>query len=318
MCRVALIHRSLMDSMAAVAQYIGQLRPLLSVSRPPFLALPVTLITLGAAASVANTGFISVVRTGIALIGLISLHVSVNALNEAADYESGIDKRTDATPFSGGSKTLPAGNIDPTTVYRFGYLTAAVGAIIGVWFLVIIGPILIPIYIVGGASVLAYTEYLTKFGLGEVAAGLGLGGLPVIGAALVQSGEISSIELLAAVPAFILTFNLLLLNEFPDISPDRYGGRANLIHRLGRVWGGRLYAVATVSVPIIIIIGVISNVFPRTALLALLGIVAAFRPVIWSIQTPKQRPPMAVLRNNVIFILSTNVLLAIGLILPII
>jgi 1,4-dihydroxy-2-naphthoate octaprenyltransferase len=304
--------------MAAITQYIGQLRPLISVSRPPFLALPITLIALGAAASAAHTGSISVIRTGVALIGLIALHISVNALNEAADYESGIDKRTDATPFSGGSKTLPTSDIDTTTVYRFGYLTAAIGGIIGIWFLLVIGPILIPIYVIGAISVLTYTEYLTKFGLGEIAAGLGLGGLPVIGAALIQSGEISSVELFAAVPAFILTFNLLLLNEFPDVVPDQYGGRANLIHRFGHAWGGRLYAVTTVSVPVIIALGVMSNIFPRTALVALLGAVAAFRPVMWSVQTPEERPPTAVLRNNVIFILSTNILLAIGLILPIV
>ncbi|ERG96185.1 prenyltransferase [Haloquadratum walsbyi] len=304
--------------MAAVTQYIGQLRPLFSVARPPFLVLPATLITLGAAASAVGNGSFSATRTGIALIGLIALHVSVNALNEAADYESGIDERTDATPFSGGSKTLPAGDVNPTTVYRFGYATAAIGMIIGVWFLIVIGPILIPIYVIGAISVLGYTEYLTKVGLGEIGAGLGLGGLPVIGTALVQSGEISPVGVLAAVPAFILTFNLLLLNEFPDVDPDRYGGRANLIHRFGRVWGGRLYAVTTVVVPIIIILGVIAKVFPRTALLALLGVIAAFRPVVWSIQTPEERPPASVLRNNVIFILLTNILLTIGLTLPII
>ena len=38
----------------------------------------------------------------------------------------------------------------------------------------------------------------------------------------------------AGVPAFLMTFNLLLLNEFPDEKADRAGGRRNLVLLLGR------------------------------------------------------------------------------------
>jgi len=301
--------------MVDVQSYAHRVGPLLRISRPAFLALPITLVALGAAAGLVG-GVFDPVRTTVALVGLVVLHISVNALNEASDYESGIDERTDATPFSGGSKTLPEGHIDAQTVYRYGYLTAAIGGLIGLWFLVVVGPLLIPVLVLGAVSVLAYTDYLTRYSLGELFAGLGLGGLPVLGTAIVQAGTLPSAAVVAAVPAFLLTFNLLLLNEFPDIAPDRFGNRKNLLHRFGRVWGGRLYALASVLVPLSILVGILLGVVPITAVLALLASVAAIRPVAWALHSPRERPPEPVLRDNVVFILATNGLLAVGLALP--
>ena len=103
----------------------------------------------------------------------------MNALNEAANYRSGIDERTDATPFSGGSKTLVTTDLEARTAALFGYATAAVGAAIGAYFLLVVGPVLVPVIAAGAVFVLAYTEYLTRYGLGEISAGLGA--LPVSG-----------------------------------------------------------------------------------------------------------------------------------------
>ncbi|MFP4217264.1 MAG: prenyltransferase [Salinarchaeum sp.] len=301
--------------MVDVRSYAHRVGPLLRISRPAFLALPVTLVVLGAAAATVEEVF-DPTRTAVALIGLVVLHISVNALNEASDYESGIDERTDATPFSGGSKTLPDGHVEPRTAYRYGYLMAAIGALIGLWFLVVVGPLLIPVLVLGGVSVLAYTDYLTRYSLGELFAGLGLGGLPVLGTAIVQAGTVPTAAVVAAVPAFLLTFNLLLLNEFPDVAPDRFGNRKNLLHRFGRVWGGRLYALASALVPMSILTGILLGVVPITATLALLASVAAVRPVAWTLRSPQAQPPESVLRDNVVFILATNGLLAVGLVLP--
>ena len=83
------------------------LAALAGVARAPFLLLPVTLVALGAAAA-ARDGAFSWSRSLVALLGLVALHVAVNAFNEASDFRSGIDLETRRTPFSGGSGTLPA------------------------------------------------------------------------------------------------------------------------------------------------------------------------------------------------------------------
>ncbi len=303
--------------MSVVQDSMRTLRPLIGISRPSFLLLPITLVAVGASVA-ASAGTVDLFRTAVALIGLLSLHISVNALNEAADYESGIDRQTNPTPFSGGSKTLPQTQLTPQTAYRFGYLTAGIGAVIGVWFLWVVGLVLLPVIVIGAITVLFYTDYLTKYSLGEVAAGAGLGGLPVIGTALVQNGQLSIAAIAASVPAFFLTFDLLLLNEFPDFDPDRAGGRANLLHRLGRPTAGRLYVLATLLVPISIALSVAGGLFPLWTLLGVVPVVVAIRPIQWTLTSPTERPPVAVLRNNVLFILSTNTLLAVGFLVELI
>ena len=61
-----------------------------SVARAPFLLLPPTLVAAGAAAA-AWDGAFSWARTLLALIGLVSLHMAVNILNEWSDMRTGID-----------------------------------------------------------------------------------------------------------------------------------------------------------------------------------------------------------------------------------
>ena len=78
------------------------------VARLNFLILAITLVAAGAAAS-AYDGSFSWSRTMLALVALLALHASVNALNEASDMRRGLDLETQKTPFSGGSGTLPAG-----------------------------------------------------------------------------------------------------------------------------------------------------------------------------------------------------------------
>ena len=110
------------------------LRAWLGVARARFLLLPVTLVASGAAAS-AWDGAFRWGRTLLALVGLVALHAAVNSLNEASDMRTGIDLRTRPTPFSGGSGTLPAGDLEVRHAATLGYVAAGVGLLIGIWFL---------------------------------------------------------------------------------------------------------------------------------------------------------------------------------------
>src|SRR5512142_3314496 len=159
----------------------------LGVARAPFLLLSVTLVASGAAAGAYNGSF-SWPHTVLAMVGLVCLHASVNALNEASDMRTGIDLRTVRTPFSGGSGTLPAGAMTARQAQWLGLALAGVGLLIGAYFLSHLGWVILPIIVLGAISVLAYTDVLARLGLGELFAGLGLGALPVMGAAIVQRG----------------------------------------------------------------------------------------------------------------------------------
>jgi 1,4-dihydroxy-2-naphthoate octaprenyltransferase len=287
----------------------------LDVARTNFLALPVALVFLGVAAAVRD-GYFDMVRSGLMLFGLISLHVAVNVINEYSDYRRGIDEETEKTPFSGGSGALPEGELEPPSALRLGVVAVAVGTVIFAYLVYHVGFALVPIVVVGVAIVIGYTDVLARIGLGEMAAGLGLGFLPVIATALVQEGTIGATAYAAGIPAFLLTFNLLLLNEFPDEVPDRRGGRTNLIHLLGRPTAARLYVLAGAAVPIMIVGFVATGVFAPLALVGVVPSVFLYRPTSWAVSYPADDVPVEALRDNVIWVLFTVFLLAGGLIFP--
>ena len=285
-----------------------------SVARAPFLLLPPTLVASGAAAA-AWDGSFSWLRTGLAMVGLVSLHMAVNIINEWSDMRTGIDLQTERTPFSGGSGTLPAGGMRPRTALVFGLVCAGVGLVIGLWFLNEVGWVLLPIVIAGAVSVLAYTDVLARIGIGEIAAGFGLGAGPVIGTALVQGGGWSTAAVAASVPAFFMTLNLLLLNEFPDEQADREGGRRNLVILLGRRAAAWIYTAAGLATPLAIVIAVVLRVLPPVSLIAVLPSMLLVKPLQWALSDPELPVPIPALGANVAWNLATNTVMALALII---
>jgi len=291
-----------------------KLKAFAGVARVPFLLLPVTLVAAGAAAA-SFDGHFNLLHTLVALVGLVALHMAVNILNEASDMRTGIDLATERTPFSGGSGTLPAGGMSRSTALAFGLVCAAVGLAVGVWFLGRIGSAMLPLMVAGAVCVLAYSDLLARIGIGEIAAGLGLGGLPVLGTALVQDGTLGPAAWAAAVPATFMTFNLLLLNEFPDEEADRGGGRRNLVILFGRRTAAWIYAAAGVATPVAIVQAVILEALPELCLAAALPSLLLFRALRWVVGDPSAPVPIPALGANVIWNLGTNTVLAATLVL---
>jgi 1,4-dihydroxy-2-naphthoate octaprenyltransferase len=282
------------------------------VARAPFLLLPFTLVAAGAAAG-AYEGAFAWGPTFLALVGLLLLHAAVNALNEASDMLSGIDLQTRRTPFSGGSGTLPAGLLSVRATRLFAYGCAAVGGVIGGFFALRLGPLFALLMAVGAAAVLFYSDVLARAGVGEVFAGLGLGALPVWGSAWVQGREPGPAALWAGVPAFFMTFNLLLLNEFPDEEADRAGGRKNLVLMLGRRWAAVVYVLAALLVPAAIVLAVLQAALPLQALAATLPSLLLVKPLVWALRRPQDPVPVPALGANVVWNLATNAALAAAL-----
>jgi 1,4-dihydroxy-2-naphthoate octaprenyltransferase len=235
-------------------------------TRPQFLLLAVLLVMHAAALAFWMNGSIDVLRFVLCLVGLVLLHASVNVLNDWHDWEkTGIDKETPRTPFSGGSGLLPAGVMTAKAALGLGIGTLAAGCAIGFylvwdtwraygtpWPLLIIG-------VVGALSIVLYTPLLTKVGLGEVFAGLGLGLLPIAGTYYVLTGTIDTVAWVSGIPAFLLTYNLLLINEFPDAEADAKGGRRHMVVLLGKKGARWLYAAAEIATYLVIVAGVASS-----------------------------------------------------------
>jgi 1,4-dihydroxy-2-naphthoate octaprenyltransferase len=289
-------------------------------TRPQFLLLAVLLVLHAAALAFWKVGSIDVVRFVLCIVGLVLLHASVNVLNDWHDWEkTGIDKETPRTPFSGGSGLLPAGAMTPKAVLGLGIGTLVAGSAIGLylvwdtwraygtpWPLLIIG-------VIGAISIVAYTPVLTRIGLGEAFAGLGLGLLPVVGAYYVLTGRLDTVAWVSGIPPFLLTYNLLLLNEFPDLAADRKGGRRHMIVLLGTEGGRWLYTAVEVGTYVALVAGVALGVVTPWALLGLVSAVFAFQAIRGAIANHDDLAKIVpALGANVAAVLGTNALMAIG------
>ncbi len=288
------------------------MKAFLGIARAKFLLLPVTLVAVGTAAA-AYDGTFDFINTLLALVGLTAMHVSVNSLNEYSDFRRGIDLATERTPFSGGSGTLPSGALPASAALYLGLGAALLGLGIGIYFFFEFGWKLLPIFVLGAVSVLGYSELLARAYVGEIFAGLGLGTLPVLGTAMVQGGELGAAAVAASIPPFFMTFNLLLLNEFPDEKADQEGGRRNLVRLMGRVGAARTYVVFGWAVPLCLLAAVAIGSLPVLCLLACLPSLALIGPSRWALTTPLEPVPLPALGANVIWNLTTNTVLALCL-----
>lgn len=277
------------------------------------MLLPVSLVVVGAFAS-AYSGDFDATNTSLALIGLVLLNVSVNAINEYSDWKRGIDEETDPTKFSGGSKAIVNSEIEPKGALALGVVTLFISFLIGLYFVYLYGTAMVPLILVGGVLVVGYTDFFARLGLGEVSAGLGLGSLPVVGVGFVQSGSVATVVLAASVPCFFLTFNLLLLNEFPDLEADTKGGRTNVITLAGERTAKYVYVVFCLLCGSAIVVFSFSGIFPLRSLLALGGFVFLYGPVMACLND--EYITETVLARNVGWIIVTNLLLGVSFVEP--
>ena len=285
-------------------------------TRPQFLLLSVVLVLLGTAMSL-HQGHFDWLRFILTTLGLVLAHASVNILNDYFDYKSGIDLETTQTPFSGGSGILPRGLMEPRSAYRFGVGCLLAALLIGIYLTVVSGWQLLPLVIIGGVVIYFYTSYLTKWLAGEIWAGLGLGILPVMGTYFVQTGGYSLEALVASLAPGFLTVNLLLLNEFPDFAADKKGGRYHIVIALGKRKACYLYAGLMAMTYLCIVASVVCKLMPPLTLIGLLSAPFALKAISTTFKHHDDLQKMIpALGANVITVLSTDALLALGFFLP--
>lgn len=287
----------------------------LMVIRGPFLLLPIALAFLGTSIAWGYDGVFHLGHALLAFFGLLLAHISANVLNEYFDYKSGVDLKTQRTPFSGGSGALPAGLLSAREALWLGWGSLIAIVPIGIYFTLIKGWQLLPLLIIAAICIIFYTPVILKHNWPEWAPGIGLGTLPVLGAYFVQTGEYTLPAIIASIIPGILVHNLLLLNEFPDIDADATVNRKTLPIAIGPSKASIVYSVLTVMMYVWIIGAVIAGQMPAFTLIALLTLPAAVKAIkgARNYRDPgKLIPGMA---NNILVVLLTQVLMGIGFIL---
>ena len=293
------------------------LKALLGPMRIPFLILAPACGVLGIGTAYWTTGKINVLYAILALIGGVTAHISVNAFNEYFDFKSGLDEKTERTPFSGGSGTLQAYPELARQALGLAIVALVIVALIGVYFMMVWGWSLLPLGLLGFVVIFAYTPWLSQNAFAcLIAPGLGFGTLMVMGTDFVLTGEYTWTAFVASLVPFFLVSDLLLLNQFPDVDADRTVGRLHFPIVIGRKYSSIIYATFLAAAYLSIIFGVLAGYLPIATLLGLLTVFLAV-PVAISVYNNADDIPTIIplMGKNVLINILTPVLMTIGLFL---
>jgi len=188
---------------------------------------------------------------------------------------------------------------------------------IGLYF-VITGRLLL--LAIGGAGVLIVVLYTPWIGrrpiLCLVAPGLGFGTCMVLGAHLALGAPLTWAVFFASFIPFFLVSNLLLLNQFPDVEPDRSVGRRNILIAYGRKTGVAAYGIFLLLCYAAIGTGVAVSALPAWSLLGLVTMPAAAAALAGAVRhhaNPEKLVPS--LGLNVVTVILTPVLMAAGILI---
>ncbi|MDO9124777.1 MAG: prenyltransferase [Deltaproteobacteria bacterium] len=290
----------------------GSLKAWLLLPRFQFLPLTVILVSLGTGVA-AYDGSFHLGYFILAMFGSILVHITVNVINDYYDYVDGIDLNTQRTPFSGGSGILPSNLLKPSQAFWFATISLLIAMAIGGYFCFERGWWLFPLLLVAGFSAYFYNVYLSRWWVGELFAGLNFGPLLVLGSYFVQTGRYSWEALVASLAPGILTSNLLFLNEFPDREADRKGGRRHLVISLGKKDASYLFVILLATSYLCILVGVLTKMMPVVTLIGLGTVIFGWKAARGALKYHNDMDRLVpILGANVITILGTQALLAIG------
>ncbi len=203
--------------------------------RIPFLILTPACVFLGLGTALTLSRELNWLYFGLVMTGAVFAHISVNAFNEYFDFQSGLDSRTQRTPFSGGSGVLPQNPGQARYVFIIAWGSLIFTGAIGVFLTYARGLSLLPLGLAGIVLIVTYTRWITRHPIWcLLAPGLAFGPLMVMGTDFILTGRYSLASGVVSLIPFFLVNGLLLLNQFPDYEADQTVGRRTLPVVLGR------------------------------------------------------------------------------------
>lgn len=289
-------------------------KDLLGPMRLPFVILTPACVLLGVGTAFGTTGHINVFHLILLFVGATSAHISVNSFNEYFDFKSGLDLKTNRTPFSGGSGTLPEKPVLSRQTLFTAVITFLITIFSGLYLVYVSGLSLLPLGILGLLLVFSYTPWIVRNPfLCLIAPGLGFGTIMVMGSHFVLTSGYSWTAFFAALVPFFLVSDLLLLNQFPDVEADKAAGRKHFPIVIGRRKSSLIYWAFLLLAYTAIVSGVYLRYLPKLSLIGLVTIVLAVPTGIgvyrYADNIKKLIPYMVM---NVLINIATPVLVAIG------
>lgn len=236
-------------------------------TRPKFLSASVLPVLLGTVFGVVAGAEFDGLAFALALGVIVLVHAGVNVLNDVYDDISGNDGANEApmSPYSGGSRVIQDGILEQGAMMRLGLALLGFGIVVGFVLAAQKGGEVVAFGLIGVALGVFYSAppvWLSARGLGEVAVGLGLGVLPVMGAAWLQTGSLDGGAFWLSLPVSFWIANVLLINEVPDAPADASVGRKTLVVRLGRKGTAVLYGILNLASVLAVALATVAGGLP--------------------------------------------------------
>jgi len=248
-------------------------------TRPKFFPASLMPVLVGTAwGAYVSAGFDAYVFF-IALLATMCVHAASNVLNDVGDEIIGTDARNEQRvyPYTGGSRFIQMGILSQSRMAQLGVSLLVVAMLAGIALFVEKGPVVLVFGVIGIALCVLYSlgpVKLSALGLGETAVAVGLGVLPVTGAAWLQGATIDLPLILFSIPVSAWVAAILLINEVPDIEADGASGKNTLPVRLGLAATSRLYLAIQASAAVVVTVLTLQGALPLLSPLVPLGLLA--------------------------------------------
>lgn len=189
------------------------------------------VVGLGAALAV-GTPFRLDTALGCLAVAVL-LQVLANLANDLSDHRRGADTPDRAGP----TRVAASGLVTERQLEVAIALVIGLAGLVGLWLVVVGGPVLLVVGALAVVAALAYTGGPFPYGyraLGEVFVFVFFGLVAVVGTAYLQALRLNPLFFLAAIPVGALTTAILVVNNLRDIPTDTAAGKRTLAVILGR------------------------------------------------------------------------------------
>jgi 1,4-dihydroxy-2-naphthoate octaprenyltransferase len=170
-------------------------------------------------------------RAALALKVGVWLQIGVNFAN---DYSDGV-KGSDANRV-GPTRLVASGLATAVQVKRAAFISFGIASIAGIWLSLLSSPWLLLVGVAAIAAAWGYTGGKNPYGysgLGEVSVFIFFGLTATVGTYYAQTGHVTALSVLCAVPMGALACAILAVNNLRDRAQDELVGKRTLAVRLG-------------------------------------------------------------------------------------
>ncbi len=220
-------------------------------TRPKFFTASVLPVLVGTAWAGAVDQCFDGLTFALAVLATVLAHAATNVYNDVGDDLNGTDPANTARiyPYTGGSRFIQNGILSRQQMARLALGLALAALVVGLWLTHLVGGGVLLLGVAGLSLGACYSHprvQLSGRGSGEAACALGLGLLPVTGAAWLQAGRVDAGAWLLGTMVGVWVCLILLINEVPDTVADARAGKRTLAVRLGESGTRALYLALTV------------------------------------------------------------------------